>query len=103
MEEQPQDWHLSKTVSLSHILSTVALLLGAVAGYVSFSNRLAVLESQFLELNVRVVRVLESQARVDSSQDAALHQFRAEMREDVREIQSKLDRLIEAQIPRNGR
>lgn len=91
-------WHLQKSVSVSQIAALVLIFLGGLAAFYGVAERLSVLESQFAELSARVVRVLEAQQRVDQSQDASLTQFRSEMRQDVRDIQSKLDRLIESLI-----
>lgn len=92
------NFHLDKTVNLSHILTTITILFAALLAFFSMSERLAILESQFEEMNGRVIQILEAQHKVDLTQDSSLIMFRTEMREDSREIQAKLDRLIETLI-----
>lgn len=93
--DMKQDWHLDKGISISHLLTTIGLVVGAVWAFADLSTRLAVLENQFTQINQRVIAILEGQRLTDSAQDIELQQFRVEMRQDVRDIQQKLDRLIE--------
>lgn len=90
--------HVDKTINISHMLTTVAMVIGAFLAFFNMSERLAVLENHFEEINNRVVQLLQAQQRVDISQDSSLIQFRTEMREDSRQINAKLDRLIESLI-----
>lgn len=88
-----QAWHLEKSVSLSHILSTIGLFVMLAGGWNTITSRLAVLESQQQEFNERIISVIEAQAKTDTRQDAELAEIRRQTREDYKEILNRLDDL----------
>jgi len=88
-------WHFDKTVSISNLVGILALAAGGFAAYDTITDRVAVLETNMQNLNNRVISLVERQINTDQQQDDSLQQFRTEMREDVRQIQNKLDRIIE--------
>jgi hypothetical protein len=88
-------WHFDKTVSISNLVGILALAAGGFAAYDTITDRVSVLETNMDNLNHRVISLVERQINTDTQQDESLQQFRAEMREDVRAIQQKLDRIIE--------
>ena len=92
--DNQKDWHLEKGVSLSHILTTVSMLLLVAAGYMSFSERLAVMENQQKTANERIIEILASQRLTDVRQDHERSEIRALIREDLQEINRKLDAVI---------
>lgn len=81
-------WHLEKTISISHIITTMGIIAAALSAYYSLGNRVTVIEERILSL-------LENQSRIDSAQDASLSQFREQMRDSTVEINSKLDLVIQ--------
>jgi len=93
-----RNFHLDKTINLSHILTTATILFAALLAFTSMSERLGILEAQFKEINNRVIQILEAQHNVDMAQDASITVLRREMREDAAQIQAKLDRLIASLI-----
>ena len=93
-----QQWHLEKSVSVSHLLTTVTILIGLVAAWFALEGRVIVLETQYMELSNRVVTLLENQAETDQRQDATQATFRVEMRQDAQTINAKLDRVLELAI-----
>ena len=93
-----QQWHLEKSVSVSHLLTTVTILIGLVAAWFALEGRVIVLETQYMELSNRVVTLLENQAETDQRQDATQATFRVEMRQDAQTINAKLDRVLELTI-----
>ena len=97
MPEQIHDirqWHLEKSVSLSHIISTLGIFLMLVGGYATMSERLAVLENQQSSFNQRIVDVLGTQRTTDVRQDAELLELKRLTREDLKSISAKLDQLM---------
>lgn len=92
--QPPRDWHLEKGVSLSHLISTVGIFLMLIGGWVSMSERLAVLESQQATFNTRIVEVLGDQRRTDVRQDAEMLEIKRLTREDLKTINAKLDQLV---------
>ena len=87
------NWHLEKSVSFSHIISTVALLCGGVAAVVALNSRIAILETQQLEINARMVQILEQQVRVDARQDSEIVRIGDQRREDYRDLSRRLESL----------
>lgn len=95
----PSDnWHLDRSVSLSHMISTVVLFMAVGAGWASMSERVAKLEENFNHVSSQIVSILERQAGRDARQDAEIMELRREMQTLARSINNKLDRLIEAGI-----
>jgi len=84
---QREDWHLDKSVSVGHILTTVMLVAAAVGAFYSLSTRLAVVEDKILV-------ILENQTRIDRQQDATLIQFRSDMRDMTVDLNAKLDTIM---------
>jgi len=93
MEEDRRDWHLEKGVSLTHIISTVTMFLMIVSAYATMSERLAVLENQQAGFNQRIIEILGGQRITDVRQDAEIAETKRLIREDLREINHKLDAL----------
>ena len=79
-----QDWHLEKTVSISHILTTLAALSAVVIMGSKFDTRLSLVE-----------QLVASQHPVDARQDNEAAASREVVRQQLRDISNKLDRLIE--------
>lgn len=86
METDRRGWHLDKGVSIAHILTTVALVIGALLYVTDQDKRISNLELNYDHL--KAARV-EDQARADRKFD--------ELKTDLRTINAKLDRLIESQ------
>ena len=91
-------WHLEKSVSVGHLLTTLSMVFVIIGIWYSLAERVTTLEVQFTDLSMRVVALLEGQAVTDLRQDTSLTAFRTEMREDAREIQTKLDRVLELSL-----
>lgn len=86
-EEHRRQWHLEKSVSISHIISTL-MIAGTVFVYIGrMDTRIALLEQSN-----------NQQASVDQRQDMERNESFREFRENMKLINDKLDRLIE----RNG-
>lgn len=93
MPSRPQDadtaWHLDKKVNISHILATLTLA-GAIFTWGSkIEQRIALVEASAVR-----------QQAVDQAQDQEFRSSLVEMREDIRELSRKIDKLIET---RGGR
>lgn len=85
------EWHLDKSVSVGHLLTTVMLVAAAVGAFYSLSERMSVVEN-------KIVTLLENQIRIDARQDHDLDIFRDQMRASVGEVNNKLDLLIDRMI-----
>jgi hypothetical protein len=82
-----KEWHLDKSVSLGHILTTIALVATAIAAFYSISERLSVVED-------KIIGILENQTRIDHKQDDDLAIFRVDMRNRTVDINDKLETIL---------
>ena len=85
-------WQIDKSLSLGHLLTTVAMVASAFAAFYSLSARLAVVED-------KVLTILGNQAQRDESQDSTLDQFRLDMRDRSADINTKLDTITAHLLP----
>ncbi len=88
---KPEDssWHLDKKVNISHIIATL-MLAGAIFAWGSkIEQRIALVEA-----------TAQRQAQVDQAQDQEFRRYVVEMREDIRDLSRKMDKLIEARAQR---
>ena len=79
-------WHLDKTISVGHLLSTVVIAISIFSWASAVDRR--------VEQNAQAIKYLskeqtEGQNRLDA--------LRSEIKTDLRAINAKLDRLIERQ------
>ena len=83
-QQQQKEWHLDKTLSISHIISTVAIALSAFAWAMAIEKK--------IEQNTQRLIFLEA---VEKRLEDRVDRTRDELKQDLRAIDSKLDRLIE--------
>jgi len=89
-DNERRAWHLDKTISVGHLLSTVVIAISVFSWASAVDRR--------VEQNAQAIKYLskeqtEGQNRLDA--------LRSEIKTDLRSINAKLDRLIERQ--RGGR
>lgn len=82
--DQPRQWHLDKSVSVAHIISTLVIAGSAWMYIANMEKRIALLE-----------QAVQNQKEVDNKQDFERAKAFEILRVDVREVNAKLDRLIE--------
>lgn len=85
-EQNLNGWHVSKTINITHLLTTMAMLLSALWYLAGQDTRI----SQ-AELNIRHLQDQRIQDRTSAEKKFD------ELRTDLRLINTKLDRLIENQ------
>lgn len=76
-KDPKEPWHLDKTISISHILTTASAIGAALIFASKLDTRVSLLE----------------QASALQQKDAS--EFKSVVREDLKNINGKLDRLIE--------
>ena len=76
---------MDKKVNISHILATLTLAAAIFTWGSKIEQRVALVESSTAR-----------QAQVDQAQDQEFRRSVVEMREDVREMSRKIDKLIES-------
>lgn len=76
-EKDKQPWHLDRTISISHILTTVSAIGAALIFASKLDTRVSLLE------------------QASAQQQRDISDFKSVVREDLKSINGKLDRLIE--------
>lgn len=76
MRNDRREWHLDKGIGISHILTTLSILIGFFVAANSFDRRVT--------MNAQDISYLKQRADVE----------RVEWRQDLRAINDKLDQLI---------
>lgn len=76
---------MDKKVNISHILATLTLAAAIFTWGSKIEQRVALVESSTAR-----------QAQVDQAQDQEFRRYVVEMRENVREMSRKIDKLIES-------
>lgn len=91
-EEQQNNWHLDKRVQVSHLLATAIAAISVVLYLTQIRQDIEVIKAQ-ISATERVQR------ERDERQDKASAESLQLIREQLREMNSKLDRLIEKRGP----
>jgi len=90
----PEAWHVSKSVSFGHIVSTIGLIVMAAVAYSDFNQKLSdsIKDIEFNKINIEKEN---TDRKADKSE---LKGAIRDLSEQSKEINRKLDRLIERQI-----
>lgn len=83
-DRRNRKWHLEPTVSVGHILTTIALIGTIVAAWFDLDHRVTLNEANSIHLR-ELIQITEDRAEKD----------RAELKRAIESIDQKLDRLIE--------
>ena len=91
-------WHLEKSISVGHIVTTFTIAIGIVFAWADMDNRVdqTILEN---EHQTRAITRIEHKQEKDKSELVTqIQHLRQENKDDNRLIQEKLDRLIQRQL-----
>ena len=83
-----EPWHIKREIQLGHILTTLTISVVAVMYVGKIDQRIALVESAQGQLNA-------TQRDRDERQDRQSNESVSLLRNDLREVNGKLDRLIE--------
>jgi hypothetical protein len=86
VKEDPRRLHLDKTVNLGHILTTLAVLFAGVGAWMKLDSRVITIET-----------LVAQQDRRDIGQDAAVREKFETIRDELRDIKSKVDEIYRSQ------
>ena len=78
-------WHLEKKVNISVIVALLLLAISIFTWGSKIEQRVALVEASTTR-----------QAQVDTAQDQEFRRYVVEMREDIRDLSRKIDKLIES-------
>jgi len=81
-----RSWHLDKTISVGHLVSTLVIAISVFSWAVTLDKRVE-------QNSIAIVHLKEQQA----NEQKRLQELRQEIKQDLRDINQKLDRLIENQ------
>lgn len=91
-DENRRKWHVDKSINLSSLVSIVFLAVAIVTSVTKLDTRITILEAQ-------AASSAATQRERDGKQDESI----AAVREDLKEINRKLDRLIERAYTRKDK
>ena len=86
MTEQKANWHLDKTISVGHLVSTLVIAVSVFSWAMTLDKR--------VEQNSLAIAHLKEQ---QATEQKRIQELRQEIKQDLRDINTKLDRLIESQ------
>jgi len=86
-ETQDNRWHLDKKVSVTHIFATISAISAVVVFGSNLNTRLSIVENG-------IATVVHASNVTDERQDRERAEIARQVREDLRLINDKLDRLI---------
>jgi hypothetical protein len=84
---EKRGWHLDKTVSVSHIITTALIAVSVITWAMSVDRR--------INDNATAIEYISKQ-QADTTKK--VETVRLEIKTDLRDISNKLDRLIESQM-----
>ncbi len=86
-ERRQRHWHLERSVSLGHIMTTAAMVVAAFSAWMDMSTRVTQTELSVMHNSELIIRIEKNQEK-----------DHAEWTETVQQINAKLDRLIERHL-----
>lgn len=100
-----RNWHLDKTISIGHLLSTI-IIAGSVFAWASAVDRrvdkntqsIDYLKLQQIQESARLSKIREESQNMVNKIEERLDLSRSELKTDLRDINGKLDRIIENRI-----
>lgn len=84
IEPDRRQWHLDKTVSISHLITTVSLVVTAIWWAATLDKRMAILEA-----------AQAYQVQRNDQIEHAMREMASQNRDDIKAINAKLDRIME--------
>lgn len=88
-------WHLSKSVSLVHIVTTLSVMTAAIWYFATTDNRITLVEKDQTYLNATVNRVEQQQKDQGRELSNQITNLRNETNNNFDKIDKKLDRIID--------
>ena len=86
-EHDEEHWHLSKSISIGHLMTTLAVVL---SGFVYISD----IDTQVQKQGVQIQAMRDSQSAERQVTESMFNR----LREDMKSINTKLDKLIEREL-----
>lgn len=93
-------WHLSKSISLVHIVTTMSVLTATIWYFATTDNRITLVEKDQVYLNNTVQRVEQQQRDQGRELSTQISNLRSETNQNFHNIDKKLDRIIDRELER---
>jgi len=104
MSDERREWHLEKSVSVGHIVTTFVVAAGAVAYFSALEGRINSVAMDVDRQSKAIMRIEDQQKVQDGWITTKLeairkeqNEMRVEQKRDNQRIEDKIDRLIERQ------
>lgn len=91
-------WHLSKSISLVHIVTTISVLTATIWYFATTDNRITMVEKDQSYLKATVSRVEEQQKEQGKELSSQISTLRVEVNNNFEKLDRKLDKLIEREL-----
>jgi hypothetical protein len=100
--ERPErrGWHFEKKLSLGDLYAVAGAAALVITSYHLLEKRATLTEKDVAAMQAQVHQLAAAQKAVDARQDDEALRYQARFEEAMREINRKLDRLIERGAPR---
>lgn len=106
-DEPTRQWHLEKSVSVGHIVTTLVVAIGAVTYFSALEHRIASVAMDVEKQASAIIRIEDQQKVQDGWITTKLEAIRSEQnairveqKRDNQRIEDKIDRLIERELSR---
>lgn len=93
-----RQWHLSKSVSLGHIITTMSVLTGVLWYFSTTDNRISMVEQDQKYLQATVNRVELQQKEQGQDLTKQIANLRIETSVNFQNVDRKLDKIIEREL-----
>lgn len=100
-EPRNSSWHLEKSVSIGHLMSTISFITVGVFYMAGLEGRISQADIERKHIKESIARVEQQQSAQGQQIGRKLEEMRTEQKQDTRRIEEKIDRLIEREL--NGR
>tara|TARA_R110001599_G_scaffold33832_3_gene108829 strand:+ start:15306 stop:15629 length:324 start_codon:yes stop_codon:yes gene_type:complete len=105
MSDERREWHLEKSVSVGHIVTTFVVAAGAVAYFSALEGRINSVAMDVDRQSKAIMRIEDQQKVQDGWITTKLeairkeqNEMRVEQKRDNQRIEDKIDRLIEREL-----
>jgi uncharacterized protein YybS (DUF2232 family) len=88
-------WHLSKSISLVHLITTISVLTATIWYFATTDNRITLVEKDQVYLRATVQRVEEQQKEQGKELSNQINALRNETNSNFDKIDKKLDKIID--------
>ena len=93
-----EKWHLSKSISLVHIVTTMSVLTATIWYFATTDNRITLVEKDQVYLNNTVQRVEQQQRDQGRELSTQISNLRSETNQNFHNIDKKLDKIIDREL-----